>query len=432
MSVIGSMMLAPRCIDEVCPIVEAEHFYGEANGKVFLAIRDLYFAGKFIDTVTLGKELQRRKQLESIGTAKLVECLQTVPHAGHAVHYAEIVRERADRRAVIESASEMLHAAYDDAQDTEDVLAKAEQSINRLSESRAQGTDAVDLMTVMVDAVCRVEAGSAKGMQTGYPDLDELTTGIHPGQLIVIAARPGVGKSAFACNLAYNMSVTVPTIYFSLEMSRLELAERLICLESQVSLHKMRSGDMDQYQVAQMKSGAELLYDKQIQIDDNANASVVRLASVARYMQRKHKIGMVIVDYLQLVTPLDRKMQREQQVSEMTRALKVLAKSMDVPVIVLAQLNRQIENRPGGKPKLSDLRESGAIEQDADQVWFLHRPAMYIERSKPEWDNVKADCHVYVEKNRSGPTGKVHLSFLEETMRFGSQSMMVHDSFGGS
>lgn len=423
-SVLGSVLLLPRCCDEIGHILEPEHFHGEANSIVFTVVRDMYHAGKFIDAVTVANELKKRKQLDAAGGPEhLLKLMEAVPHAAHATHYAQIVREMADRRSIIINATEMLSAAYDASEEASGVLAKAEQAINRLSEARATGCESVDLMTVLVDAVTRIENGTTRGIGTGFGDLDDLTTGIHPGQLIVIAARPGVGKSAFAVNLAYNMSVKIPTIYFSLEMSRLELAERLVCLESQVSLHLMRSGDMDATQQFQMKQGAEMLYDKKIQIDDFATSSISRLSSVARYMQRKHKVGLVIVDYLQLLTPTDRKLPREQQIAEMTRGLKQLAKSMDVPVIVLAQLNREIEKRPDKRPRLSDLRESGAIEQDADQVWFLHRPALYMDRTNPKYDDCKYEANVFVEKNRSGPTGKVNLTFFEETMRFCAMSV---------
>lgn len=422
-SVLGSMMVAADyAVDLAIQIVEPGHFYTEAHQKVFACVRDMHNGGEKIDAVTLGHALAARGCLESIGgPAYVVQLLEAVPHAAHVEYYARIVREKADRRSVIEHATAMLRAAYDDTADMDDSMQSVESEMTKLSEARARGNASVDLMTVLVESIASLEAGTVRGMMTGFPELDAITTGIHNGQLIVIAARPSIGKSSFAGCLAYHMSVSIPTLYFSLEMSRLELADRLLSIESAVSFYDMRNGRLDEQQHYYLNEGRNGLASRQLIIDDESERSVTSLASVARSMKRKHGTGLIIVDYLQLLQPAEKKTPREQQVAEMTRALKCLAKSLNIPVVVLAQLNREIESRSKGdqKPKLSDLRESGAIEQDADQVWMLHRPCFYLEATDPSYD--ESESSVYVRKNRSGPTGRVDLEFRKDTMQFKSK-----------
>jgi replicative DNA helicase len=423
-SILGSMLADDTCIDDVALAVQGQHFYSFANQLVFAAIVAMHGAGKGVDAVTLGHKLQSMGQLEEIGgPVYLVELMRTVPHAAHWKHYCQIVRDLAYRREVIQQATGLIQAAHNNTADQDAVLQAVEAQVTQLVESRTRGSGAVDLMTCLLEAMDRIGAGGTLGVQTGFTDLDDITTGLHPGQLVVVAARPSVGKTAFALNLAHAMSKHTPVLFVSLEMSRLELAERVVSLDSGVPLQEMRQGDLSAEQHEQLQIAANALHNEtKLYIDDSSDLTPMRLSGVARLMRRKNKIGLLVVDYLQLIEPTDRRMQREQQVADMSRSLKCLAKSLQIPVIVLAQLNRDIEKRTDKRPLLSDLRESGAIEQDADQVWMLHREEVFMDETDPEIENVRGKAEVFVRKNRSGRTGQCTLTFLKESMRFRNYS----------
>lgn len=418
--VLGSALADPSCIDEVSTLLTEDQFYADANRKLWSTIVTMHDAGVGLDAVTVAKQLASDGRLEEIGgPVYILTVMQSVPHAAHAIYYARLVREKHLRRLAMEHGTGLQRAALDETLNQEEVLAHVEQHITQLIESRAAHSGPASLLTCLLESMERIESGKVLGTQTGYTDLDHMTTGMHAGQLIVLAARPSVGKSALAVNLSHAMAEHAPVLYASLEMSRVELAERLLSLESSVPLEVMRSGEMTPDQKEQVAMASNLLaHDRQIFIDDTPDLTVLRLASMARLHKRRHGIGLLIVDYLQVLTPADEKAPREQQISRMTRGLKCLAKSLGIPVLVLAQLNREIEKRQDKRPLLSDLRESGAIEQDADQVWMLHRPALSIEADDPNLSEAKGRAEIYVRKNRSGRTGMVTLQFTESTMRF--------------
>lgn len=414
-SVLGSMAIAPEAVDVALLHLEAEHFYSEANGKIFASIRDMSLKHVGVDIVTLGKELEARGQLEQIGGVPyLLQIIETVPHAAHCEYYARIVREMADRRFAIEQATAIIRAAYDRGEDTATVVAKISQSINRLVESQARENQATDLQTILIQVSERIEAGQTQGMSTSYAKLDEITTGMHPGQLIVIGARPGHCKSALACNMAHRMSADVPMVYFSLEMSCEELAQRLLSLESCMSVVEMRSGELDEGKRQQLVMANNMLFDRKLRIDAKPYQTAAQIEATARLMQRKHGIGLVIVDYLQLIQAADDRVNREQQVASISRSMKCMAKSLGIPVILLAQLNRDIEKRNDKRPRLADLRESGAIEQDADQVWLLQWPGKDADPADPDY--LAPLFHVDVAKNRTGPTKRIDFELVKELM----------------
>lgn len=416
--VLGCMVLDPLVIDDVVLELNSEHFYADQHRRIWSALIKLHAAGTAIDSVTLARQLESTGDLAEVGgPAGLLPILQSVPHTAHVRHYVACVLDAAYRRSAIQSANRIIKAAYDSTASQEEVLQQVEQHITALVESRTNGAAVADIMSCLIDAIARIEAGEVHGLQTGFTDLDELTTGLHDGQLIVIAARPGVGKSAFAINIAHQVSESIPVLYVSLEMSRLEIAERLLALESCISVHDMRRGTLNTDQHRQLIDCANLLHSRQIFIDDTPNLSMLSIASIARLAKRRNKIGLLIVDYLQLIQPADRRLPREQQISEITRGLKCLARSLRIPVIVLAQLNREVERRNDKRPQLSDLRESGAIEQDADQVWMLHRPACHMDETDPEYEDARGRVEVYVRKNRSGRSGMAQLTWIDECMR---------------
>lgn len=418
-SVIGGMMLSDGATDDALLVVGPEHFYSEANAKLFAAVRDMRTAGKPCDSITIGHEMARRKELEAIGgAAYIVQCLESVPHGVHTAYHAGIVRDKADRRTCIEHASRIAQAAYDESQDNETAVATIEESITRLVESRARDTRTNDLTAILMEAVTRIEQGKTLGIKTGIDPLDEITTGMHAGQLIVVGARPSQGKTALAINIAMNIARSVPTLFFSMEMPCVEIAERMLAIESAISVYDMRTGRLSEQEQWELTESANRLNSLPILIDDEAHRSLMSIASTTRAMKRRKNVGLVIIDYLQLMNARDSKVHREQQIAEMSRGLKLLAKSLSIPVIVLAQLNRESVKRADPTPRLSDLRESGAIEQDADQVWLLHRPALCMDPTESGYDACRQDAQLIVAKNRSGPSGKADLIFQETIMRF--------------
>ena len=420
MSVLGSVLLSPQAMDEVATVITAEHFYADRHQKIFAVISERYQAGnRGIDAVTIAEELDRKQQLAGIGGVDyLRQILETVPSSANAAYYAKIVRERWLSRQLIYTCTEIVTSGYECSDSTE-LLASAETKILSISDEQVSPTTSIS--EILIEAMNRLQTRSANrgqfsGLRTGFDDLDEKTGGMQGGQLIVIAARPAMGKTALICGLTRNVSSAGGRVLvFSLEMSRHEMAERLLSLESRVSGHSMRLGETTPADFAILLESCETISQRPITIEDSASITVARMAAMCRRQKRRNGLDLVVIDYLQLVQPEDRKTHREQQVAQMTRSLKILAKELDVPVIVLAQLNREVEHRDNKRPRLSDLRESGAIEQDADMVWFLHRPSQYDPEDRP------GEAELIVAKQRNGPGGPscvVTLAWIQHLMRF--------------
>lgn len=425
-SVLGSMLLANAAIDDVLQHVRASHFYSDAHRRIFKVIFDLYDGGSTgIDPVTVGHELDRREELGEIGgPAYLAQILETVPHAAHATYYAKIVRTLANRRSLIEACNDILREMYHGDQDTEEAMAAAEQRIFDISRDLHQDADDLSLKDVLqqtFEAIYRRMDldGSLAGIPTGFHELDEMIGGFQPTSLVILAARPSMGKTALVCNSALEVArAGTGVLFFSLEQSALEIAERMLCIRARVNGHNLRRGELDETeQHAVMEASSELL-EFPIHIDDRAGRTLSQIASIARRQKRRHDIGLLLIDYLQLMEADDRNVSREQQISSMTRRLKGLAKDLNLPVIALSQLNRAVEQRQDKRPKLSDLRESGAIEQDADIVLLLHRPEAYEPEDRP------GEADLIVAKNRNGPIGDVHLTWLREQLRFAARSIL--------
>ena len=432
MGVLGSIMLMHEAIDEVGDLLVADHFYADRHQKLFAAVMGLYESGvRGIDAVTLAEELDRRKQLEEIGGVEyLAKILETVPNAAHVKYYAKIVRDRWIQRSLVYACTEILEECYTGSRETEDVLQAAEQRVFGILEQQVKA-DKIQLGDILIDTFDRIRArleleGTISGLSSGFTDLDEKLNGFHGSEIIILAARPSMGKTALVCNIAESVVADSKKgcLVFSLEMSKLELAERLLCIRAKVNGHRLRAGTIDEVEHEQLMKAASELSQTPLFIDDQPGRSMPQISAVARRLQRRFGLGLIIIDYLQLIEPEDRQAPREQQIAQITRRLKFLSKELHIPVIALAQLNRGVENREDKRPRLADLRESGAIEQDADVVMFLHRPDMYDPEDR------RGEADLIVAKNRNGPIGTVTLSWLSESMRFGDLAR-INEPAGG-
>jgi replicative DNA helicase len=421
-SVLGSMLRDNHVIGDVVNIVKAEHFYSDAHQKIFQGITTLYIdRGQPADLVTLANYLEEQKQIEDIGKyAYLSGLWEAAPTAANAEYYARIVRDKGMVRALIHAGNEILRDAYDQAQPAEELLGTAEHKIFEIANKGVVG-QTFSLTEVLTEAYDRIDErhlkdrqGSISGLPTGFIDLDTMTAGLHNSELVILAARPSVGKTAFALCIARHIAVeeAQPVFFVSLEMSRVELAERLLCNQAKVDAQRMRKGTFGGDEMDRLIAAGGVLRKAKFFIDDSPAQSMLRIAANARRLQLREKIQLVIIDYLQLIEPENRRDPRQEQVAQISRRLKFLAKELKIPVLALAQVNRASEDRQDHKPRLSDLRESGSIEADADTVMMLHRPEIY-EPGKHE-----GAVEVIIVKQRNGPTGEITLTFLKQFMRF--------------
>jgi replicative DNA helicase len=417
--VLGSIFLDNDVIDEISDTLRADHFYLDSHRRIFAAILGLHESGVHgFDAVTIGEALERRGEFADIGGDYLLEILQSVPHAAHAKYYAKIVRDKYVQRQLIIACTDILRNAYDEAMETDDLLNQAEQGIFQILEQQ-EATQQLEIREILLDTFDRINErlerqGAISGLSTGFRDLDAKTNGLQASELIILAARPSMGKTALVCNLAEAVAdqSQAGVVLFSLEQSRLELAERFLCIRAKLQVHKLRKGDLDETERDILLQVSSELSELPLFIDDAPGRSMSQIGAICRRLKRKSNIRLVIIDYLQLIEPEDKRAPREQQIAQITRRLKFLAKELSIPVIALAQLNRGVELREDKRPRLADLRESGAIEQDADIVMFLHRPEMYDPADRP------GEAELVVAKHRSGPTGIVPLAFSKESMRF--------------
>jgi replicative DNA helicase len=418
-------------IADVVQSVREESFYFDAHRKIFRGIIAHFDKGQQPDLVILAEWLKEQKFLEDVGGySYLAELWDAAPTAANATHYAAIVRDKAIIRNLIHASTEILKESYSEALPADDLLAAAEKQILDIAQMGIQG-DTVALSEAVKAAYDRIDARHSggldlSGISTGFVDLDQLTAGLQNSELIIIAARPSVGKTAFALNLARHVVVEerLPAFFVSLEQSRIELAERLLCCQSHVNSQSLRKGRVSSDDMEKLIDAGGLLSKAKLFIDDTAGQGMLRIAASARRLKLREHIKIVIIDYLQLIDPDNRRDPRQEQVAGISRRLKHLARELQLPVVALAQLNRGTEDRQGHKPRLSDLRESGSIEQDADTVMLLHRPDYYAggdqeftsEEPRPRMD--QGVVEVIVAKQRNGPIGDFKLTFVKEYMRF--------------
>jgi replicative DNA helicase len=418
--VLGGMLMSKDAISDVMEVIRPADHYRPAHQLIHEAILDLYGRGEPVDPVTISDLLSKRGELARVGGgAYLHTLIASVPTAANAGYYARIVRERAILRRLVEAGTRIVQLGYQGDGDADELVDRAEAEIYGVTERRV-AEDYLPLSEIMPGALDEIEAigsrgGGMTGVPTGFTDLDALTNGLHSGQMIVIAARPAIGKSTLGLDLARAAAVKygLPTVMFSLEMSRNEITMRLLSAEARVPLHSMRTGQMGEEDWARLARRMSEVVDAPLYIDDSPNMSLMEIRAKCRRLKQRHDLRLVIVDYLQLMSSPRRIENRQQEVSEMSRSLKLLAKELDVPVVAISQLNRGPEQRTDKRPLLSDLRESGSIEQDSDVVILLHREDAY-ERESPR----AGEADFIIAKHRNGPTTTVTVAFQGHYSRF--------------
>jgi replicative DNA helicase len=419
-SVLGGMLLSKDAISDVIEVIRPADHYRPAHQLIHEAILDLYARGEPADAITVNNELIRRGELGKIGGGTYLHTLiASVPTAANAGYYARIVRERAILRRLVEAGTRIVQMGYMGDAEADEMVDRAQAEVYAVTDRRI-AEDYHSLSEIMPGALDEIEAisthgGTMTGVPTGFSDLDALTNGLHPGQMIVIAARPAVGKSALALDFARAATIRhqLPTVLFSLEMGRNEITMRLLAAEARVPMHIMRSGQMSDDDWARLARRMSEVADAPLFIDDSPNMSLMEIRAKCRRLKQRHDLKLVIIDYLQLMSSPKRVENRQQEVSEMSRSLKLLAKELEVPVVALSQLNRGPEQRTDKKPMVSDLRESGSIEQDADVVILLHREDAY-EKESPR----AGEADLIVAKHRNGPTATVTVAFQGHYSRF--------------
>jgi replicative DNA helicase len=427
-SILGGILLDNFLQNEAAAALQAEHFFLDSHRRIYQRMLDLNEFGKPIDIISLADELGRHKELESVGgVAYLTSLTDGVPRRQSIEHYIRLVKEKALLRGLIHAANGMITKALDQEDEAAEVLDAAEASIFALTEARI-GQDLMALKDIVKQSFpggldTLYEAGRRiTGVETHYADLDELTSGLQPSDLVIIAARPSMGKTALAINMAENVSIIggQPVAIFSLEMSREALLRRMLCSQSRVDSHKFRTGFLGKEDLTKIRNGLDALLQAQLYIDDTPGISLTELRAKARRLKHTTGLGMIVVDYLQLMSATapggKRYENRTQEVSAISRGLKAIAKELKVPMVALSQLSRAPETRgtKDNEPKLSDLRESGSIEQDADVVMFIYRPE-YYNRDDPTVEN---KAKIIIAKQRNGPTDTIQLAYIKQWTRF--------------
>lgn len=429
---LGAMLLEREAISRAVELLRPEDFYREAHRSIFHGILDLFNRNEPVDLITLGEWLKSHEQLEAIGGALyLTTMMQQVPTAAGISNYAAIIRNKSLQRQLIKTADEIMAAAYQGDRDLEELVDESEQKIFAIAE-RNLSNGFASLQELVKQQFYNIEdtkisglAGS--GLNTGFSELDAITAGLQPSDMIILAARPSMGKTALALNIARNVAVSqqesTAVALFSLEMSKEQLALRLLCSEARVTQDNVRHAMISDDDMGRLAQAVEKLWECPIYIDDTPSISVLEMRGKCRRLKAEHGLGLIVIDYLQLMNSSGRAENRVQEIAIIARGLKALAREMKVPVIALSQLSRMVESRSPRRPQLSDLRESGAIEQDADLVLFLYRPAYYGEEEllrinyDPERD--KNVTEVLVAKQRNGPTGTIKLVWMPEFGQFG-------------
>ncbi|GAA1453027.1 replicative DNA helicase [Nesterenkonia lacusekhoensis] len=419
-SVLGGMMLSKDAIADVVEIVRGPDFYRPAHEIIYDAIVDLYGRGEPADVVTISDHLTKRQELQRIGgPAYLHNLAQSVPTAANASFYAEIVRERAILRRLVEAGTKIVQLGHGADGEVDAIVNEAQSEIYNVAENR-QSADYVSLGEVLVPTIDEIETnashdGGLTGIPTGFRELDELTHGFSGGQMIIVAARPAMGKSTLALDFARSAAVNngMTAAFFSLEMGRNEIAMRLLSAEARIQFQDLRKGDIRDEDWDKMSLAVDRLNEVPLFIDDSPNMSLMEIRAKCRRLKQRNNLKLIVLDYLQLLSSGKRVESRQQEVSEFSRTLKLLAKELDVPIIALSQLNRGSEQRTDKRPQVSDLRESGSIEQDADMVLLLHRDEVYDKESPRA-----GEADIIVAKNRAGPTRDIVVAFQGHYARF--------------
>lgn len=419
-SVLGAMLMSKDAISDAVEVIRGVDFYRPVHEYIFEAIVSLYGRGEPADPVTVAAELSKRGEIGRIGgPVYLHDLLAATSIAANATYYAEIVREKSILRRLVNASARIAQLGYAGVGDVDDIVDEAQQTLYEVTENKAN-EDYQPLSTLIQPTLDEMEALSrndaVSGVPTGFSRLDAMTNGFHGGQMIIIAARPGVGKSTLALDFCRSAAIRhdLATAFFSLEMSRTEIVMKLVSAEAAVPLKAVRSGQLSEHEWDKVTAKMAEMNDKPFFIDDSPNLTMMEIRSKARRLKQRHDLRLVVIDYLQLMSSGKRVESRQLEVSEFSRQIKLLAKELEVPVIALSQLNRGPEQRKDGVPQVSDLRESGSLEQDADMVLLLHREEMY-NREDP---SLKGMADIYIAKHRNGETGKIESIFQGHYSRF--------------
>jgi replicative DNA helicase len=425
-SVLGGILIENQALHKIMEILSPDDFYREAHQKIYNSLLDLSEKDEPADLITLTNELRKKDQLDAVGGASYVTSLiDSIPTAANIDYYARIVKEKAVLRKLINAATDIVTQGYEDREDVEGLLDEAEQAIFQIADSRVRPSF-YPIREILKSSFKTLEKLYEKkemitGIPSGFKDLDEMTAGFQPSDLIIVAGRPSMGKTAICLNVAQYAAVEkkVPVAIFSLEMSKEQLVLRMLCSEAEVEGTRIRTGFLAESDWPKLTMAAGNLSDAPIFIDDTPALSILELRAKARRLKGEHGLGMLIVDYLQLMRGRTMVENRQQEISEISRSLKALAKELNLPVIAVSQLSRRSEAREDKRPQMSDLRESGAIEQDADLILFIYRDEVYNRT-----DENRGKAEVIIGKQRNGPTGKVVLTFLDKYTAF-------KDHYGG-
>ncbi len=441
MGALGCILLNPDVCNELALIVREDDFYDDAHRKLYGHMKNMYESGHKIDAMLLVNHLKSAGDFELIGgAAYLAKLANSVPNAAHAKYYAEIVRTKATLRRLIEASSSILRDAYDETIEPKELVSQAEQRIFQIQDERSANS-AASIGDVLKQAMGRIDARMKGehldgGVETHFVDFDRMTGGLHNGELVILAARPSMGKTAFAMNIAEHVALrgSAPVLFVSLEMSAIELADRLLCSVARVNGSRLRNGSISNEDRQRLVKHAMEISRTPLYVDDAPSRTVSEVAAVARRIAQqeaskptKKRLGLIVIDYLQLIEPDNQKDPRQEQVAKIARRLKMMARELQVPVLCLAQLNRQAEEGKDHTPRLSHLRESGAIEQDADVVMFVHREE-YYHRGEAQ-QQFAGQAQIIIAKQRNGPVGEVELLWEREFTRFVDKAPERHSEF---
>ncbi len=424
-SVLGAMLIEKEAVAKAIEMLSSDTFYLKEHKLIFEAMVSLFEAGEPVDTVTLYEELKKREQLEEVGGAVYISKLsQNISSAANIEYHAKIILEKEILRGLISSSHEIAKAAYSGTEDAFDILDNAERKIFEITESHLKKTF-LGMDKAVKDALEYIEAIHSNtnkkfSVPTGFYELDEMLGGFQKSDLVIIAARPSMGKTALALSLARNAAVDhkIPVGIFSLEMSTMQLIIRMLCAEGRLNAHQVRTGKLPSTEWVKLSKNAHRLVNSQIYVDDTPAQTILEIRAKARRLKVEKNVGIIFIDYLQLMQGPAKVESREREISHISRSLKSLAKELNIPVVALAQLNRMVETRTDKRPQLSDLRESGSIEQDADVVIFLNRPEYYGIMKDENGNSLEGVSEIIVGKQRNGPTGNVQLAFIKEYARF--------------
>ncbi len=430
-TVLGSMLIDERAQDTAMETLTEECFYSTAHRNIFICIHDMIKHNIPVDIITLTEELRKKEWLEAVGSeAYLSELVETVATSANIEYHAKILLSKAILRELISTSADITTDCFSPDADAKRVVDKAESRIFKIADANIKNRPEQlrELLSTTFEDIERYgKEGGIMGVKSGIAKLDELTTGFHKGDLVIIAARPGMGKTSLCLSFALNAAVRAqnktPTVLFSLEMSKAQLVQRLLCAEAEIDIHRLRGGRLSKQEQNRLGISAGPLYDAPFFIDDTPGINVMEIRAKCRRLKAREQLGMIMIDYLQLMEGADRAENRQQEISQISRSLKSISKELDVPVIALSQLSRAVEQRTGShRPQLSDLRESGAIEQDADLVLFIYREAVYLRNTKgidsEEYQDAVSKAEIIIGKQRNGPVGQVDVSFDEKFANF--------------